>query len=562
MTALTVSATDSTVGMTNKAVARRAKRRNQKSNILKTASLDESEVISSKENAISKTKSEDESTIQSSDTEFDDAESREAESDNEEDVEDEIFENTNEGEEKSEFDTMNAEEEDITVKGGSSDSQYEESVVERNTEKSIENKNIDESNVKDDEESTEAQDIEVSLSSDVEEDRTSKIEEKSEESIAEKSEESNGDKSEESNDEKCEETMKKIEDDIFNESQLEPLKEVEGVLPVLSTQLPAVVIKKPYQSKSASIAKVSESISAGSHPSAVQFNERLDFVVGEFFERQMSRIQSNTPEKLDKFQRLFSQRIGEAFGAQWAHITAQPEVDEASISVEKINAYVISLEALIRKQIVSLKSVSNIENEISVFLKQNDPSNVESLKETLQETGSAFHDTVQRREKLITAAQDFETFLVNFRTKAIADCRSNIKLQKNSRVEFDAYASKFSHLESKYGKAIRSKGTDLEEKYKYQLKELEISQERFENSKKNYQLLSTQVIDKAAVLKTKKESDFKEQLEKLGSIYGSWFVANLKDKNEDTNVIEQKEPLVSQSSQATVVDESPIPTEA
>lgn len=68
--------------------------------------------------------------------------------------------------------------------------------------------------------------------------------------------------------------------------------------------------------------------------------------------------------------RVFQQKFKERLGAQWAHITAQPEVDEAIAQVQLLNSYFERLEKLIARQLDAMHRVNDVDTEVSLYYKQ------------------------------------------------------------------------------------------------------------------------------------------------------------------------------------------------
>ncbi|KAJ3020002.1 hypothetical protein HKX48_001459 [Thoreauomyces humboldtii] len=270
-----------------------------------------------------------------------------------------------------------------------------------------------------------------------------------------------------------------------------------------------------------------------------QFNTRLDYMVGEFFTRQVAKMATSTPESVDRIGKLFSQRVreklGQQVGKQWAHVTQQPEVDEAAKDIESMHTYYAQLEKMVEKQRYALQQLNEVESELSLFYQQKGyQEHQEEIGRNLVHLGVSYHQETKERVPVIAALDAYLEFLKTFKSKAIADSRDTIKLQKTARQEFDSYASRLGHLEEKNVRAnstgpvhtgpaqsissssgterrssfnpLRSKAT--EETARYQEKELDQTRQRFQNAKTKYQTLSTQVIDKAGLLEMKREVDF------------------------------------------------------
>lgn len=86
------------------------------------------------------------------------------------------------------------------------------------------------------------------------------------------------------------------------------------------------------------------------------FNSKFNFL--------FSRI------KKSNFYSIFQQRFKERLGSQWAHITSQPEVEEAIKRVQDMYDYFESLEKIIRKQKLALEKMNDIELELSLWYRK------------------------------------------------------------------------------------------------------------------------------------------------------------------------------------------------
>lgn len=133
-------------------------------------------------------------------------------------------------------------------------------------------------------------------------------------------------------------------------------------------------------------------------------------------------------------------------------------------------------------------------------------------------------DYSKERMPVIASLDAYLAFIKTFRAKAINDSRDTVKSQKTARQEFDSYASKLGYLEEKTIRSaqkvqpmpfnpLRSKSS--EDTIKYQERELDQTRTRFQAAKTRYQVLSTQVIDKAGLLEMKRGVDFGAYVEKV-----------------------------------------------
>jgi hypothetical protein len=57
-------------------------------------------------------------------------------------------------------------------------------------------------------------------------------------------------------------------------------------------------------------------------------------------------------------------------GSHWAHVTSQPEVDEAIQNVQNMYDYFENLERMVKRQKQSLEKVNDAETALSLFYKK------------------------------------------------------------------------------------------------------------------------------------------------------------------------------------------------
>ena len=143
--------------------------------------------------------------------------------------------------------------------------------------------------------------------------------------------------------------------------------------------------------------------------------------------------------------------------------------------------------------------------------------------------GSAYQDVCKQRQTLLTTIETFIQFAVNFRTKIIQDSLDTKDRQVLARQELDSYGSKLGQLEERklkaYAKAAKSgssssKTADFSNPME---KELELTRIKFHEAKAKYTTLSTQVIDKAGMLRLKMAVDFALQRETLNNAYRAYY---------------------------------------
>lgn len=221
--------------------------------------------------------------------------------------------------------------------------------------------------------------------------------------------------------------------------------------------------------------------------------------------------------------RVFQQRVKERLGAQWAHVTSQPEVDEAIKQVQDMWDYFMKLEKMVDKERLALQKLSDVETEMSLWYQQQGyQESEESIRKSMAELGQAYNESCQQRLPLVRAYEHYLEFLKTFREKAIGDSLETMKRQQQARVELDAYGSKLGQLEEKKLKAFaKSPGVfnathDTNSPLE---REVAVNRQRFTEAKNRYQSLSTQLIDKAGLLDMKKGVDFAAHLKKIVEIH-------------------------------------------
>jgi hypothetical protein len=67
---------------------------------------------------------------------------------------------------------------------------------------------------------------------------------------------------------------------------------------------------------------------------------------------------------------VFQQKFKESLGSQWAHVTSQPEVDEAIKHVQNMYDYFESLERMVTKQKSLLEKINDSEAELSLWYRK------------------------------------------------------------------------------------------------------------------------------------------------------------------------------------------------
>ncbi|KAI8908950.1 Arfaptin-like domain-containing protein [Gorgonomyces haynaldii] len=248
-----------------------------------------------------------------------------------------------------------------------------------------------------------------------------------------------------------------------------------------------------------------------------QFNQRFDYMIAEFFSRQVSRLTAGAPEAIDRNYRIFQQRFKERLGSQWAHITSQPEVDEAIRQVQTLYNYFEKLEKIIGRQVKAIQKLNDCDTEVSLYYQQEGLVEPEGpIRDNLIYLGTSYHAVCQERVQLIQAYETYLEFLTTFKTKAIGDSIETMKKQHTARLELDSYGSKLGQLEERKLKTFARSpmsfsagdGTSLE-------RELEATRTKFQDAKTRYQSLSTQLIDKAGLLEMKKMVDFGSHLQRV-----------------------------------------------
>ncbi|KAJ3191734.1 hypothetical protein HK101_007447 [Irineochytrium annulatum] len=275
---------------------------------------------------------------------------------------------------------------------------------------------------------------------------------------------------------------------------------------------------------------------------AQNFVDRVDVAVSEFFSNSKSAIALNTPQSLESGFRIFHQRIKEKMGGgktPGAHVTAQPEVDEAVKEVETMFGYFNELSKLVERQLSQLKALNETEQELALFFQQKGyQEKVEDISAMSIDIGKAYSESVKNRAVIISATEGFSEFVKTFKGKAIQDSIDTLKRQESARMEFDSFAAKLDSLQRSatlppttiLGKELPAAPPIDSSALTPAEKELEHARTQFQAAKTRYQNLSTAIIDKAVLLEMKRDVDFRSQLEKLvklkAGISGRWEEVN------------------------------------
>ncbi|KAJ3305429.1 hypothetical protein HDV03_001523 [Kappamyces sp. JEL0829] len=205
-------------------------------------------------------------------------------------------------------------------------------------------------------------------------------------------------------------------------------------------------------------------------------------------------------------------RFKERLGAQWAHITSQPEVEEAIKRVQDMYDYFEQLEKLVTRQKDGIAKVNDAETELALWYRKEGISEPDGpIRENMLYLSQSYHQVCAERSLLVSAYEQYAEFLKTFKKKAIGDALETMKKQHSARLELDAYGSKLGQLEEKKLK----EGASLE-------KELTACRTRFQEAKNTYQNYSTSLIDKAGLLDLKKGVDFAAHIQKIRQVHDSF----------------------------------------
>ncbi|KAI8894448.1 Arfaptin-like domain-containing protein [Globomyces pollinis-pini] len=276
-----------------------------------------------------------------------------------------------------------------------------------------------------------------------------------------------------------------------------------------------------------------------------QFNARTDYMISEFFSRQVARLTKGAPEALDRSYRVFQQRFKERLGAQWAHITSQPEVEEAIKHVQDMYDYFESLEKLVKRQKTSLEKVNDVETELSLWYKKEGVSESQGpIRENMLYLSQSYGNVCSERTLLIQAYTQYAEFLETFRKKAIADALETMKKQHTSRLELDSYGSKLGQLEEKKLKTFAKSPSPSEQAVLE--KELTGCRAKFQDAKSKYQAHSTALIDKAGLLDLKKGVDFQAHIQKIREVHDSFNRGRIGEVVIDEKDVELNDPYVAE----------------
>jgi len=234
-----------------------------------------------------------------------------------------------------------------------------------------------------------------------------------------------------------------------------------------------------------------------------QFTARTDYMIAEFFAS------------------IFQQRFKESLGSQWAHITSQPEVEEAIKKVQDMYDYFESLEKIVTRQKKAIEKTNEAESELSLWYRKEGVSEpAGSIRDNMLYLSQSYSEVCRERALLIAAYEQYAEFLTTFKVKAIGDALTTMKKQHQSRLELDAYGSKLGQLEEKKLKTFArspspSESASLE-------KDLTATRSKFQDAKSKYQNLSTSLIDKAGLLDMKKGVDFAAHIQRIREVHDSF----------------------------------------
>ncbi|KAI8930277.1 Arfaptin-like domain-containing protein [Entophlyctis helioformis] len=254
-----------------------------------------------------------------------------------------------------------------------------------------------------------------------------------------------------------------------------------------------------------------------------QFNQRVDYMIAEFFTRQVARLAAGAPESLDRNYRVFQQRMKERLGSQWAHITSQPEVDEAFKQVQDLHDFFLRLEKMVARQTDAMQRLNDLDVEMSLFYQQQGfQESSEAIRKPMSELSQVYRTVSEERMPLIQSYEQYSQFLTVFREKAIVDALDTMKKQQVARLELDGYGSKLGQLEEKKLKTFAKSPGTFGMSDSSNERELETTRQRFQDAKNRYQSMSTQMIDKAGLLQMKREVDLSAHLRKV-LVAHQWF---------------------------------------
>ena len=137
-------------------------------------------------------------------------------------------------------------------------------------------------------------------------------------------------------------------------------------------------------------------------------------------------------------------------GTQWAHVTSQPEVEEAIRKVQEMHDYFERLEKMVKKQKQTIERINDVETELSLFYKKEAISeSSKDIRENMMYLANSYTMICKERDSLIMAYEHYALFLGTFKDKAIADALITMKRQHSARLELDAYGSKLGQMEEK-----------------------------------------------------------------------------------------------------------------
>ncbi|KAJ8329548.1 hypothetical protein BDV3_001357 [Batrachochytrium dendrobatidis] len=249
-----------------------------------------------------------------------------------------------------------------------------------------------------------------------------------------------------------------------------------------------------------------------------QFNQRLDYMISEFFTS------------------VFQQRVKERLGSQWAHITSQPEVDEAVKQVQDMYDFFARLEKMVERQMIALQKVNDIDVEMYLFYQQQCfQESFESIRKPMMQLSLSYKAAVDERAPVLQSYEQYLEFLRTFKEKAIGDALETMKKQQLTRLELDSYGSRLGQLEEKKLKAFaKAPGTFSLGESTSAEKELNSTRQRFHDAKNRYQSMSTQMIDKSGLLIMKRDVDFSAHIRRVVEVH-DWFCRGFRAPGQEVS---------------------------
>jgi hypothetical protein len=221
-----------------------------------------------------------------------------------------------------------------------------------------------------------------------------------------------------------------------------------------------------------------------------------------------SRLSASIPAF---FTAAFSQTVKENLGPQWAHATAQPEVEQAIAQIGETEVTLGRLEKAISRQRSLYAQLNGSEDELALLYRVHAGGETDTgLRQSGEQLSACLNVTCVDRLAVIAALDCFLDYLHIFQHKALVDLKETVGRQRHARLEMDALCSKYGELEERHIKVLSASKDDT-----VMAQAVADVKAKFVACKDRYIQLSRQVLDKTGLLELKREVDVKAHLENV-----------------------------------------------